>query len=175
MPGHLAETVIDLYRRHAAQWDADRRSSPWNDRVWHETFIRELSRGSRVLDLGCGGAEPVARILVDHGMRVTGVDSSPAMIGKHHRSLTHRFMPRSPPMQCCVAIAMGSRGRDWVKKSYGYPVRCRSEPNISSMLYGSGVPIPDSCTAAEATPIRGPRQRSPAAHSARSTQALSPS
>src|SRR5262245_2943974 len=80
MPGRLSETVIDIYRRHAAQWDADRRSSPWNDRVWHEAFVGELTRGSRVLDLGCGGAEPVARFLVDHGMRVTGVDSAPAMI-----------------------------------------------------------------------------------------------
>ena len=79
MPG-LSETVIDLYRRHTEQWDADRRGSPWNDRVWHESFIRELVPGSRVLDLGCGGGEPVARFLVDHGMRVTGVDSSPAMI-----------------------------------------------------------------------------------------------
>jgi 2-polyprenyl-3-methyl-5-hydroxy-6-metoxy-1,4-benzoquinol methylase len=80
MPGHLSETVIDLYRRHAAQWDANRQDSPWNDRVWHETFIRELAQGSHVLDLGCGGGEPVARFLVDHGMRVTGVDTSPALI-----------------------------------------------------------------------------------------------
>jgi SAM-dependent methyltransferase len=80
MVDHLSEAVIDLYRRHAAQWDADRRRPPWNDHVWHETFIRQLARGSRILDLGCGGAEPVARFLVDHGMHVTGVDSSPAMI-----------------------------------------------------------------------------------------------
>src|SRR5262245_38997281 len=80
MPGHLSDAVIDLYRRRAAQWDADRRGNPWNDRAWHEGFVRELSRGSAVLDLGCGGGEPVARFLVDRGMRVTGVDSSPTMI-----------------------------------------------------------------------------------------------
>ena len=80
MPGHLSETVIDLYRRHAAQWDANRKDRPWNDRVWHETSIRELAQGSHVLDLGCGGGEPAARFLVDHGMRVTGVDTSPALI-----------------------------------------------------------------------------------------------
>src|SRR5215467_7908022 len=80
MPDPLSETVIDLYRRHAAEWDAARRGNDWNDRVWHEAFARNLVPGSCVLDLGCGGGEPVARFLVDQGMRVTGVDASPEMI-----------------------------------------------------------------------------------------------
>jgi cyclopropane fatty-acyl-phospholipid synthase-like methyltransferase len=75
-----SETVIDLYRRHAVQWDATRRSRAWNDRGWIEAFAKKLARGSRVLDLGCGGGEPVARFLVEQGMHVTGVDSSPEMI-----------------------------------------------------------------------------------------------
>jgi len=80
MAGNASETVIDLYRRHAAQWDAARRSSGWNDRVWIEAFADSLAHGSRVLDLGCGGGEPVARLLIERGMHVTGVDSSPEMI-----------------------------------------------------------------------------------------------
>jgi cyclopropane fatty-acyl-phospholipid synthase-like methyltransferase len=80
MTASLSDTVIDLYRRRARQWDAARRGSGWNDRVWIEAFAKELASGSRVLDLGCGGGEPVARFLVDHGLRVTGVDSSPEMI-----------------------------------------------------------------------------------------------
>jgi cyclopropane fatty-acyl-phospholipid synthase-like methyltransferase len=84
----VSENVIDLYRRHAAEWDAARRSSGWNDRVWIEMFAMRLAKGSRVLDLGCGGGEPVARFLVDEGLRVTGVDSSPAMI-----ALAARRMP----------------------------------------------------------------------------------
>jgi cyclopropane fatty-acyl-phospholipid synthase-like methyltransferase len=39
-----------------------------------------LAGGGSVLDLGCGGGEPVARFLVDHGLHVTGVDSAPEMI-----------------------------------------------------------------------------------------------
>lgn len=80
MPEPLSETVIDLYRRHAWQWDADRRGSGWNDRAWHEAFVSELEAGGSVLDLGCGGGEPVARFLAECDMRVTGVDSSPEMV-----------------------------------------------------------------------------------------------
>jgi len=80
MVGNASEAVIDLYRRHAEQWDAVRRSSGWNDRVWIEAFADALARGARVLDLGCAGGEPVARLLVERGMHVTGVDSSPELI-----------------------------------------------------------------------------------------------
>ena len=80
MAGKPYETVIDLYRRHAEQWDAARRNSAWNDRLWIQAFARKLSPGSRVLDLGCGGGDPVARLLVEHRMHVTGVDASPEMI-----------------------------------------------------------------------------------------------
>jgi cyclopropane fatty-acyl-phospholipid synthase-like methyltransferase len=80
MAGSPAETVIDLYRRHAQQWDAARRSNVWNDRAWIDAFANHLSRGSCVLDLGCGGGVPVARLLAGLGMRITGVDASPEMI-----------------------------------------------------------------------------------------------
>jgi SAM-dependent methyltransferase len=80
MADHPSESVIDLYRRHAVQWDAARRSRGWNDRIWIDAFAKRLTRGSRVLDLGCAGGEPVARFLVEQGMQVTGVDSSPEMI-----------------------------------------------------------------------------------------------
>jgi ubiquinone/menaquinone biosynthesis C-methylase UbiE len=78
--GNPSEAAIDLYRRHAVQRDAARRTSAWNDRVWIDTFAKQLARGSRVLDLGCGGGEPVARLLVEDGMQVTGVDPSLEMI-----------------------------------------------------------------------------------------------
>jgi len=78
MAASLSESVIELYRRHARRWDAARRSSGWNDRAWIDAFVKELAGGRSVLDLGCG--EPVARFLVDHGLHVTGVDSSPLLI-----------------------------------------------------------------------------------------------
>lgn len=80
MTASFSENVIELYQRHAKEWDAARRRSGWNDRVWVDAFAQELAAGSHVLDLGCGGGEPVARFLVEHGLHVTGVDLSPQMI-----------------------------------------------------------------------------------------------
>jgi SAM-dependent methyltransferase len=75
-----ADRIIAHYEKHAAAWDHDRQSSAWNDKTWHERFIGRLHGGAEVLDLGCGPGSPVAQHMVQHGLRVTGVDSSPAMI-----------------------------------------------------------------------------------------------
>jgi trans-aconitate methyltransferase len=76
----LADRICGHYEKHATAWDADRRNSGWNDKRWHERFVEALPNSARVLDLGCGGGIPVARNLADHAIRVTGIDSSPAMI-----------------------------------------------------------------------------------------------
>jgi hypothetical protein len=49
MAAKPSETAIDLYRRHAAQWDAARRSSAWNDRVWIDTFAKKLPAAAACL------------------------------------------------------------------------------------------------------------------------------
>lgn len=77
----LADTIIPHYERHAAAWDADRRAHTWIEKSWHDRFAALLPPGAEVLDLGCGGGIPVAAHLVAHGLRVTGVDASPTLIG----------------------------------------------------------------------------------------------
>lgn len=77
----LADAIVGHYERHAVAWDADRRNGGWNDQGWHDRFIGALPHGASVLDLGCGGGSPVAENLVARGARVTGVDSSPTLIG----------------------------------------------------------------------------------------------
>lgn len=76
----LAGRIIAHYEKHAAAWDRDRQNSFWNDRVWHDRFIARLGGAATVLDLGCGPGRPVAQHMVERGLRVTGIDSSPAMI-----------------------------------------------------------------------------------------------
>src|SRR5437016_5817645 len=83
----LANRVIGHYERHAANWDADRQNSDWNDKVWHDVFIRKLTPGANVLDLGCGPGRPVAQHMAEQGLRVTGVDSSSTMISFCHNRL----------------------------------------------------------------------------------------
>ncbi len=73
-----ADRVIGIYRRHAAAFDRDRGRSLF-ERPWLDRFLDGLP-GESVLDLGCGGGEPIARYLVERGCRVTGVDASPPLI-----------------------------------------------------------------------------------------------
>ncbi|RTL71513.1 MAG: class I SAM-dependent methyltransferase [Hyphomicrobiales bacterium] len=75
-----SDAIIPLYQRHGFAWDADRRASGWNDRVWHDRFVALLPKGASVLDLGCGGGDPVAANLIANGFSVTGVDASEPLI-----------------------------------------------------------------------------------------------
>jgi hypothetical protein len=57
---HLADLIGKHYERHARDWDADRRALPWVDRPWFDLFAGLLPADGAVLDLGCGGGDPVA-------------------------------------------------------------------------------------------------------------------
>jgi SAM-dependent methyltransferase len=72
-----ADRIIGHYERHAAAWDEDRARAAWNDKPWHDRFIAMLPKSASVLDLGCGSGNPVARNMAAHGLKITGVDSSP--------------------------------------------------------------------------------------------------
>jgi SAM-dependent methyltransferase len=71
---------MDLYQRHAADWDRDRGrclvEKPWLDR-----FLALLPQRASVLDIGCGAGEPIACYMIEQGCLVTGIDSSSALIG----------------------------------------------------------------------------------------------
>jgi SAM-dependent methyltransferase len=76
----LPDRIIGHYERHAREWDADRRRAGWSDKPWLDRFIATLSKGATVLDLGCGSGSPVAQHMVQSGLHVTGVDSSPTLV-----------------------------------------------------------------------------------------------
>lgn len=74
-----AAKIANLYERHAAAWDSVRGKNLF-ERAWLDRFHALLPAGGKILDLGCGAGEPIARYFIEAGCRVTGVDSSPAMI-----------------------------------------------------------------------------------------------
>jgi SAM-dependent methyltransferase len=75
-----ADRVIDLYQRYAENWDRERERGLY-EKPWLDRFLALLPPKAAVLDLGCGAAEPIARYFIEWGCKVTGVDSSPALIG----------------------------------------------------------------------------------------------
>jgi SAM-dependent methyltransferase len=73
------EDIIDLYERHASDFDRDR-SRTLQERRWLDRFLAFVDPAGSILDLGCGVGEPIARYLIERGYAVVGVDSSPTMI-----------------------------------------------------------------------------------------------
>jgi SAM-dependent methyltransferase len=76
----MHERIVGLYEGNAAAWDRLRGPEPRHERVWLERFADRLPAGGKVLDIGCGSGQPIARWLIGRGFRVAGVDSSPSLI-----------------------------------------------------------------------------------------------
>jgi SAM-dependent methyltransferase len=74
-----AETIIPIYQRHAQAYDRLRGRSLF-EKPWLDAFAALLPAGGRVLDIGCGMGEPIARDLIARGLAVTGIDSSADLI-----------------------------------------------------------------------------------------------
>lgn len=80
MSSATAAAIIDLYQRKALHWIESRARNQLFEKSWLDRFRALLAPGGRVLDLGCGSGEPIARYLIGLDRDVTGVDSSPALI-----------------------------------------------------------------------------------------------
>lgn len=90
------ERIIGLYEETAGAWDRARRTGPAANEVPHlDAFAAALPPGASVLDIGCGGGEPVARMLIESGFEVTGIDSAPSLIALCRE--------RFPSAEWCVA------------------------------------------------------------------------
>ncbi len=71
--------VKRVYDRQAQAYDKARGRSLFEAR-WLARFAACLPDGGRVLDLGCGAGEPIARWFMAEGFAVTGVDFSAPML-----------------------------------------------------------------------------------------------
>lgn len=69
----------EIYDSVATQYDADRSRAMFEAR-WLARFTACLPDGGRVLDLGCGAGEPIARWFIAEGFEVIGADFSQAML-----------------------------------------------------------------------------------------------
>lgn len=74
-----ADDIVDLYQRHARAWD-DARGRSLFERPWLDRFLALVPPAGSVLDIGCGGGEPITRYLLEQGRSVTGIDSSAPLI-----------------------------------------------------------------------------------------------
>lgn len=73
------DDIRHVYERQAAVFDAQRSRTMFEAR-WLARFAACLPRSGRVLDLGCGAGEPIARWFIAEGFALTGADFSPAML-----------------------------------------------------------------------------------------------
>lgn len=66
----------------AEQWHTNKRAHGYVEHVlrYVDRVLEGLPTGAKVLDLGCGTGEPVAKYLVERGFTVTGVDESSEML-----------------------------------------------------------------------------------------------
>ncbi len=76
---HPADQVIHLYRVHAQAWSRNRGTDLF-ELGWLNAFKDALPASAKVLDLGCGHGQPLAKWLMDQGFELTGVDVSPELI-----------------------------------------------------------------------------------------------
>ena len=44
------------------------------------SWVQSLTKGSHVLDLGCGSGIPISKAIADQGHRVYGIDASPTLV-----------------------------------------------------------------------------------------------
>jgi cyclopropane fatty-acyl-phospholipid synthase-like methyltransferase len=66
----------------AEQWHSNFRGESYVDRVlgYVDLVLEGLQSGAKVLDLGCGTGNPIAKYIVGKGFRVIGVDQSEKML-----------------------------------------------------------------------------------------------
>ncbi len=69
----------DIYARQAVAYDTKRSRALFEAR-WLARFSACLPARARVLDLGCGAGEPIARWFIAEGFRVTGIDFAEPML-----------------------------------------------------------------------------------------------
>lgn len=75
----LAARTREVYERQAERFDGER-PKHLLERAWLDRFLSLVEPGGLVLDLGCGGGDPIAGHIMERGFDVVGIDASEAML-----------------------------------------------------------------------------------------------
>lgn len=72
------DKLVSLIERFLTEENGERKSREGSRRRWdHEVIERIIPDGARVLDLGCGGGELLARLSADKNVRGQGIELDP--------------------------------------------------------------------------------------------------
>lgn len=77
------------------------------------TLASSIPRGSFVLDVGCGNGLPITRTLLSAGHRVTGLDSSGAMLAQFGHNCPEAFSVRGIVQSCPFADCVFDAAVAW--------------------------------------------------------------
>ena len=73
------ENVYEAYER-IAEWYDNERSKQLDEKEYLDFIIQNIPNGGSILDLGCGGGQPIAQFFIEHGYDLVGIDGSKKMI-----------------------------------------------------------------------------------------------
>lgn len=95
----MSTDSASAYEKHARAFlDARDRSTIGAGVV--RRWAQALGTGTKVLEIGCGGGLPVSRVLVDAGLELWAMDSSPTLLAE--------FSSRFPGVRAECALALES-------------------------------------------------------------------
>lgn len=92
----MSDDSASAYEKHARAFLSARDGTTTGADVV-KRWARSIGPGTEVLEIGCGGGFPVTRVLVDAGLKLWAVDSSPTLLSE--------FRARFPeiPVECARA------------------------------------------------------------------------
>lgn len=76
-----AANIIELYNLGAEAWDSVRAGN-CIEQSWLARFLALTPHKGDILDIGCGGGDPIAGDFLEKGYSVTGVDTSAPLLEK---------------------------------------------------------------------------------------------